>query len=91
MFGSMQRRREMRRLMRRLESARQRKDDAMEAFVSGKPTSPVHTPYSIWSKRASDQPDANEVADAIETCEQLEAEFEARRLELEEAGEEVPA
>lgn len=87
MFGSMQRRWEMRRLMARLETARQRKDVAMEAFVSGRPSSAVMTQTDRWSGRLRDQPDAGHVADAIEECEHLEAEVEARMREMEELEE----
>ena len=85
MFGSMQRRWETRRLMTRLETARRRKETAMEAFVSGKPPTTVMTPSSMWSGRLSEQPDAVHVAEAIEECEQLEAEMQARIAELESA------
>lgn len=77
MFGTMQRRWEMRRLMGRLESARLRKERAMEAFVTGRPTTTVMSPSNIWSGRLTERPDAGHVADAIEECEQLEAEVEA--------------
>jgi CTP:molybdopterin cytidylyltransferase MocA len=78
MFGSMQRRWEMRRLIARLETARRRKSMAIEAFVSGKATTPVITASSTWSHRVGERPDASQVADAIAECERLEAEVEAR-------------
>jgi hypothetical protein len=85
MFGSMQRRWEMRRLQSRLEAARRRKEMAMEAFVSGKPASPMITSSSSWSRRLSEQPDAGHVAEAIEEFEALEAEVSARITAFEEA------
>ena len=68
----------MRRLMTRLETARRRKSMAIEAFVSGKATTPVITASSTWSRRLDERPDASLVADAIAECERLEAEVEAR-------------
>ena len=70
MFGSMQRRWEMRRLQSRLESAR-------------RPPSPIMTASSSWAQRVGEQPDASHVADAIEACEALEAKVRARQEELE--------
>jgi hypothetical protein len=86
MFGSMQRRWEMRRLMSRLDTARRRKDLAMEAFVSGEPNSPIIAPYSVWSERVSERPDATHVADAIEQCEEIEARLATVQYELQQEG-----
>lgn len=86
MFGSMQRRWEMRRLMTRLETAKRRKDLAMEAFVTGEPSSPIIAPYVAWSERVSDRPEATHVADAIEQCEEIEAQLAQVQLELEREG-----
>ncbi len=83
MFETMMRRREIRRLMNRLETARLRKERAMEAFVNGKPASPVIAPSARWSRKVTEQPDAMHVAEAIQEVEQLEAEFENRRIEFE--------
>lgn len=84
MFGSMQRRWEMKRLMARLETARNRKEVAMEAFVSGRVVAPIIAPSASWSRRITEQPDASHVADVIEECEQLEAELARRMQEYEE-------